>query len=45
MLYLVELVFKFPINWHLKIKTLIFEHFSKKKTVQPLIKNEKFGKK
>jgi len=45
MSYLVEFVIKFPINWHLNIKILFFENFSKKKTMQPLIKNAKFGQK
>jgi len=30
MLYFVELVIKFPIDWHLNPQTLIFEKFSKK---------------
>jgi len=30
MLYLVELVIKFPTDWHLNLQTLIFEKFSKK---------------
>jgi len=45
MLYLVELVIKFPINWNLIFKTFFFEIFSKKKMMQPLIKYAKFGQK
>jgi len=31
MAYLVELVIKFPIDWHCHLKTLIFDRFSQKK--------------
>lgn len=41
MSYLVQLVIKFPTDWHLHIKSLIFSRYSQKKN----IKNEKFEKK
>jgi len=31
MSYLVELVIKFPIDWHLNLKIFIFDQFSQKK--------------
>jgi len=30
MRYLVELVIKFPIDWHINLQTLVFEKFLKK---------------
>jgi len=45
MSYLVELVIKFPIDWHLNLKSLFFEPFSIKKMMLPLMKNAKIGPK
>jgi len=39
--YLAELVIKFPIDWHFNLKNLIFERFSQKWVMSPLIKNAK----
>jgi len=43
MSYLVKLVIKFPIDWHSNTETLIFDRFSQKQTMLPLMKNVKFS--
>jgi len=46
MWYLVELVIKFRIDWHINLKTLIFENFLKKDDIIfPLTKNAKIDQK
>jgi len=43
--YLVELVDEFAIQWHFNLKFFYFCHFSQKKVMKPLTKNEKIGQK